>query len=394
MAVGKSAGPGRLAKGVREATSPALDGVPGSEVSTMRVFGSGGRVLAVCAAVAGVMAVPLGAWWLAERPAAEGVSAPPAARATTEAEEQPATTVEGWRWESYGGVEVQVPADWGYGTTGTPPCLQTSESTQPESTQPDSTQTDDERAKPYVGRPGAVAAIGCPEPVADLARRGPYLWFGDSRPAGQRRYDGGWVEETRVVGGVTITVLSDDAATRERILRSARPIGETDSYGCAPEHSAAASAEARPSSDAGGLSGLGDVTSVTVCRYARETARSAPASLLSASRIEGEAARRIVDALTAAPVGTGPNAPGDCAAGYELGDEVMVLQAEGASGARQEVVVRYSGCDRHGTDDGVTTRQLTATVLRNLLTGPHSPSSLHERVGRMVWSDQSPAELR
>jgi hypothetical protein len=349
---------------------------------------SGRRLLAVCAAAVGVAVVPLGAWLLAERSPTDLGS--PAARTTTEAEERSERTRsadEEWRWESFGGVEVQVPADWAYGTTGTPPCLQASD---PART-PDG---EDRRARPYVGRPGVVAAIACPEPVADPASRAPYLWFGDSRPAGQRRYDGGWVEETRVVAGVAITVLSDDAAMRERILGSARPIGEADSYGCAPEHPVVADPDARPSSDAGGLPGLGDVASLTVCRYARESARPAPASLLSASRMEGRAAREVVDAMIAAPTGTGPNAPGDCAAEFALGDEVMVVHVEGATGETQEVVVRYSGCDRHGTDDGVTVRQLTASVTRALLTGPHSPSSLHEGVGRLVRTDRSPAEPR
>lgn len=360
----------------------------------MRRSTSGRRVLAVCAAVAGVAAVSLGAWWVAERPAADVVSAPPAARTS---EEPPAAraseeAVEEWRWESYGGVEVQVPADWGYGTTATPPCLQ-GEGPQGGGERQETGGDEEQRAQPYVGRPGAVAAIACPEPVADLANRAPYLWFGDGRPAGQRQYDGGWVEETRVVDGVTLTVLSDDAATRERILGSARPIGEKDSHGCAPEHPVTERPDVRPSAEAGGLSTLGDVTSVSVCRYALEPARTAPTSLLSASKVEGPAAKEIVDALVAAPVGTGPNAPADCAADYALGDEVIVLLADGSTREGQEVVVRYSGCDRHGTDDGVTARQLTASVARALLVGPHSPGWLHESVARLVSSDQPPAEV-
>src|SRR5690606_17572859 len=109
-----------------EATSSALDGVPGPEVSAMGA--SGRRLLAVCAAAVGVAVVPLGAWLLAERSPTDLGS--PAARTTTEAEERSERTRsadEEWRWESFGGVEVQVPADWAYGTTGTPPCLQASD---------------------------------------------------------------------------------------------------------------------------------------------------------------------------------------------------------------------------------------------------------------------------
>src|SRR5947209_6900926 len=55
----------------------------------------------------------------------------------------------GWRWESYGGVQVGVPVDWGWGN-GTQRLSQWC------------TATKDEIAKPIVGRPGRVTLVGCP----------------------------------------------------------------------------------------------------------------------------------------------------------------------------------------------------------------------------------------
>jgi hypothetical protein len=45
------------------------------------------------------------------------------------------------------------------------------------------------------------------------------------------------------------------------------------------------------------------------------------------------------------------------------GYEKMLLIVHGSQ-HDQEVVVRFSGCDYHGTDDGQVERQLTADVLR------------------------------
>src|SRR5690349_13685241 len=151
----------------------------------------------------------------------------------------------GWRWESYRSVEVQVPDDWRYGTTNSPPCLVK------------------ELRPPYVGRPGAVRGIGCRDPLPPLPFRASYLWFdadrrqrgrpipdmpgyAGPREPGVQPEDHGWTEETRVVDGVFLTVLSDDNALRQRILDSARIIDGTDAYGCPPDHPLAAPPDHHP----------------------------------------------------------------------------------------------------------------------------------------------------
>jgi hypothetical protein len=278
-------------------------------------------------------------------PPAPGPAEPPAA---------------GWRWESYGGVEVQVPDDWGHGTTGTPPCLDSAEPKQP-----------------YVGRPGPVALIACGGPsVPPLDKRAAYLWFDSRAETGVQTHDGGWVEETRVVGDVALTVFSNDDAVRTRILDSART---AKNDGCPAEHAVTTGPEARPDPGAGGLTAMGFVESITLCRYALEDSR-----VLSSSQLVGPDAQAVAQAILAAPEGDGPNSPENCAPEVMYGDEVLLLTARDTT-RTQEVFVRYSGCDGHGIDDGHTHRRLTADVLKPLLSGPHAPSSLNGEVAELVW---------
>ena len=269
-----------------------------------------------------------------------------------------------WRWESFGGLAVSVPDDWTYGTTATPPCLY--------------------RAEPpprgYVGRPGPVVDIACPDPVPPLDQRSAYLWFDSPTAAGVATHDAGWVEETRVVDGLALTVLSDDDAERARILDSVRPT--TGDYPL--QHAIIrAGADARPDPGPGGLAALGPVESITLCRYALwPTAAESP--MLSTGRLVGEEARAVVRAILAAPPGGGPDRPEDCLPEVALGIEVMLLLVR--DGERtQEIFVRYSGCDHHGFDDGHTLRRLTADSLTPLLSGPHEPGVLNGAVGDLVW---------
>ncbi|MEQ7126411.1 hypothetical protein ABN034_18000 [Actinopolymorpha sp. B11F2] len=316
-------------------------------------------VLACVLAAAAVAALILGVRWLAPVPT-EG-----AAGGMTGGMAEGATAMRG---ESYGGVEVQVPASWGYGTTGWPPCLQKASDS------------------PYVGRPvGGIPLIACKEKVAPLDKRKAYLWFDTYRATpGVRSHDGGWAEETRVVAGVTLTVFTDDAALRERMLDSARKVRETDTYGCPVDHRITTGPDVRPDPGTGGLATVGQVESITVCRYALDRGQNvAPQPVLSASRLTGPATRKLVDAVRAAPEGGGPNEPQNCSADWAFGEEVIVLLVHGER--EQEVFVRYSGCDAHGIDDGATLRALTADVVRPLLRGPHAPGGLQGQVGLMVW---------
>lgn len=183
--------------------------------------------------------------------------------------------------------------------------------------------------------------------------------------------DHGWVEETRDVDGVYITVLSDDDSLRRRILDSARVIDGADSNGCTPDHPLAHQPEGRPTST-GGLTSLGTIKSISIGRYAigEYAERWQRAPLKASSSLFGEAARSMVEAIISAPEGSGPDVE-DCIDSY--GSEILVLTVRG-SDRSQEVLIRYDGCHFNGTDDGVTLRRLTAEVLRPILTGIHRPS--------------------
>jgi hypothetical protein len=325
-----------------------------------------GRVVVACSAAAVlVVAVALTMSWLAGSPlTARGETQPSATPPAATQDRLP----DGWRWESYAGVEAAVPDSWEHGTTGTPPCLQP------------------KGRAPYVGRPGPVESIGCVEQVPKLAHRTSYLWLGDgaARP-GVRKHDSGWVEETRVVGGVGLTVFTDDASVRERVLASARVAGRTDSYGCPVDHRVSANKLVTPAAGEV-LPAVSQIRSIIACRYMIERDdRSEPLEpLLSASRLAQPAAQRLVDAILAAPAGSGPNNPSSCLRSYAYGDEVLVLRVAGSAGDR-EIFLRYSGCDGHGTYDGEGVRRLTSDVLRPLLDeGPHRMMSGSAQIGRLL----------
>jgi hypothetical protein len=128
------------------------------------------------------------------------------------------------------------------------------------------------------------------------------------------------------------------------------------------------------------------VTAVAVCRYALPTGFGAappPKPLVSSSRISGAEATDLVRAVLAAPEGDGPNSPEDCARSVAFGHEAILLRVETAM-SLHEVVVRYSGCDGHGTDDGTTTRRLTPDVLNAVLTGPNRPTSLQGDIAALL----------
>jgi hypothetical protein len=97
---------------------------------------------------------------------------------------------------------------------------------------------------------------------------------------------------------------------------------------------------------------------------------------------------RLVQAIAAAPAGSGPNTPQNCSPDRAYGEEIIVLIVRDELRI-QEVFVRYSGCDGHGLDDGHTRRWLTADVLRPVLAGPHRPLyGLQSAVVDLVWSDR------
>lgn len=272
----------------------------------------------------------------------------------------------GWRWESFGGVQVGVPGDWGWGNavqrTGQW-CISTPR----------------ERAEPIVGRPAGMTLVGCPAPEPGEPDPGTLLentgtlvdlaWVLDEGPGTTHQGD----STTVVLGGVAVTVVAP-TDLREQIAATVHEVqGPRDVYGCPTTDPVWTDPGRRPDPavDVGTLSG---VSALAVCRYAvADPAARLPGDrepLVSSRRLTGAAARDVVAAIAAAPPGGGPDNPGDCLPDYSYGDDLMVLHVTSEQG-ESTVHARYSGCDHNGFDDGVTVRRLTREAMQPLLEGPN-----------------------
>lgn len=172
-----------------------------------------------------------------------------------------------WRTETWRGVTVDVPADWGWGTAPV-------------------TMSLDPRSRMLCGGPGSIVRadgkrlvnpdrgtpwVGRPVMLSDDCLSGtyppavaPYVWLGAALPPGTVDVGNGFTQETVELSGTTVTVASDDPALARRILDSARP-----PEGCA------ASLESAPAVDSMLVEGLRDPSSAQVCAYRREQGASA-----------------------------------------------------------------------------------------------------------------------
>jgi hypothetical protein len=174
----------------------------------------------------------------------------------------------GWRTEFWHDTQVEVPDDWGWGTA--PSTMR--QNGQEESTRffcggpgamvlADGTrETNADPSVPYVGRPIMLSdlCIGNTDPGTPSA---PYVWFDAGLEPGTVDLGEGWVQETIEVNGSTVTVATQDAALRERILGSATG-GET----CFSE------LEQAPSVESMLTEGMGTVRSGLLCVYRSDAA--------------------------------------------------------------------------------------------------------------------------
>ncbi len=257
----------------------------------------------------------------------------------------------GFRWESFRNLQVGVPDDWGYGTSDSPWCL----------------RKDSE--KPFVGRPGAVALVGCSDPnesdgidpATAIETGGEFAWFsfdkkesaaqGISDPvrAGDRA--------TVKAGGTTLSVQAP-AALREKILGTVHTIS-TDQNGCPVKAPFTGDPRWRPSGPA--VTSVTGVKSIAACNYSG-------AWLTSSVVVRGEKAVAAMEAIADAPVGGGPNSPADqCVPDDLVAMEQFVLQVE--ANAPAEIGVRYGGCFHRGIDDGTTLRKLTRAAVQPFVGG-------------------------
>ncbi|QIG41777.1 hypothetical protein G5V58_02380 [Nocardioides anomalus] len=229
---------------------------------------------------------------------------------------------EGFRWESWHGVTVQVPDTWAPGALSTW-CL-----------------TADEPV-PHVQRPGgATAAIACsPQQTYGLSFQEVDAGADFAWPV-VHQAGGGWPEENvvggRGIGGVLITVATREETLAQRILDSAHAIGpDGDPNGC--------------TSRLGGDPVAAPEGALSVCRY------DDTGLLEQSEALVGQPAGDAVRALQAAPPAGAEGCTDASSASQPHG--VVLLRAAGTS-ARVDLV---PDCARVTVDGDV--RTLTSDVL-------------------------------
>lgn len=270
----------------------------------------------------------------------------------------------GWRWESYRDVEVGVPAEWGHDNSSQRVHQWCTYSRPPE---------------PAVGRPGVMTLVGCfggsgqvPHPSTLVDTLGTFVGFDyPERGATSERATEG--DRTTVTVGEVRVLVQAEPSLRQRIVSTIRRVS-TNAHGCpvADPISNDPGRRPEPAIDVNKLSG---VHAVSACKYTlrdgfSDTDLTGP-TLMSSLRLEGADARRAIAAVAAAPVGGGPNRPGECMRAVSYGDEAVVLRIMSDQGQWQ-IYLRYSGCDHNGLDDGVNVRALTRDAVAPFLTGANT----------------------
>jgi len=259
----------------------------------------------------------------------------------------------GWRSVSYRDVAVEVPEEWGYAFAPGPDWCADAGDRFPREPYVDV-------SSPY----DVVLAIGC-------GRRMPtrydvtHLEFADAgsqdEPVTQERP--GWQRLTRQVGTVAVTVWFDpqheDVA--HRVVESARVVA-VDANGCAASSPIQAGHFARPL-EPFRIEEVTSVEEISVCQYDLEGGTGVP-GLLGSRRITGPAARDLLAAVRAAPVGGGPDAPRQCI-DDDFGSTALVLRLRSGDAVR-DMYVYVESCLGNGFDDGTSLRELTAAACRPL----------------------------
>lgn len=261
----------------------------------------------------------------------------------------PATAGGDWRTESWHGVMVDVPAAWGWGAAprsldgnqdeiffcGGPGAMVTGAGER---------LANPEATLPYVGRPIMLSDL-CTGGQADDAPVAPYVWFdAEGLDPGSEELGEGYVRVTVEMAGSTVTVASPDAAVRQRVLDSVRPVEGCDA--------------ALPGSPrVGGTSPTDEMTKVgsaLVCAYERAGDRGF--DLVYAATVTSDQAQALHDATVAAPP-----PPQRCAGG--TADEYVAITTEGrdqtGGRVRDVAIATLAGdCSRIDTMGG-TSYELT-----------------------------------
>ena len=186
------------------------------------------------------------------------------------------------RTESYRGVEITVPASWGWAAAPVDQGGDLATCADPGAWPPSGEPAE---GIPYVGRPTWTRAV-C-QAWQESEPDAPYAWLGVPLESGRRTY-GDWTVETKVLHGVPVTVASKQEMQRLAILDSAR-VADIDSNGC-PQ----GPGTTRP----GSREGTGKPAHLSVCVY-KATGRG-PVELFASARVGATRAQRFLDAVSLA----------------------------------------------------------------------------------------------
>jgi len=261
------------------------------------------------------------------------------------------------RWESYGGIEVQVPAGWGYGDL-TQWCA-------PEG-QPGRV------TGPAVDRPGLGPAVLCSanfETGNQGVERPTYAAGLLLRPAGVGprigREDVATGAEIfrRRVGDVDLTVIDVRPALAQLILGSATVVTDDDLNGCAT--AAVIPRMGRFLSMRPGVDELDVAGSLSVCYY--ETRDWPRPTLVRSEQLDAATAQDLLERLQASEP-TDAQAPVE-ATGRCAETEAALFRFWGG-GTPIDVWVHYAGCGPYGADDGRRPRRVGDALLEPVVDSP------------------------
>jgi hypothetical protein len=262
-----------------------------------------------------------------------------------------------WRTEYWRGLQVDVPADWGYGGApqeGGPETVACGAVALVSAT--GERLPEEGPTMPYVGRPIAQTDLCEVYPWIgpnDVPAQAPYVWLGAAVAPGKVDLGDGWVQETVDVHGSRLTVATRDAGLRKRILDSAEAgetcLSEVDTRGVTLPRVSAGDAE--------------DAQTLLVCAYRAEEAPApgATAGLAYAARLGGSAVRDYL-----ATFGAGP--PKErCPDAHSVEAEWVVLELGDPGGrvVRRDIVhLGCPGIDVDGTSlDGSQLVELTPELV-------------------------------
>jgi hypothetical protein len=245
-----------------------------------------------------------------------------------------------WRVESYDGVQLRVPPDWGWGGVpftigGDDEFLTCGHGAFAQAGPDGETVLEVSVDKPYVGRANYgmtdLCMTGLPTP------RQPYVWLGSPLEVGSEELENGFTQQTVEVGGLRVTVASDDADELAAILSTVEAI-QVDANGCA--------AVSAPVESGDPVADVEAVDSVSVCVYRHEE-RGEDVFLGYSTSIEGAPAQHLLEAIKAQPA-----VDLDCDPDPRLRVDDVVLRFHGAN-AEADVLVRLDGCSGYYTGEGV-----------------------------------------